>query len=439
MEQQHVSHTLVGGQTSKYPVLSMAMAVVLMMLAPFTTSWLAAVSFVICLYRVIRYDATVFVVDYSILIPIATLMKLESGVPLSIYLSLIAGIWYFIRGGVKVSASIVVVLLLLLNYLLTRMQMNINDFVLLFGQVFVIVVLISKQNSESAAKAAKAFCISLLISSIYAYLFRNTSALADMTGMSGIAMFGTNLKRFCGLAGDPNYFMTLIIVGIALVLKLRDCSAIGSASFWVQIVGLSFLGVITYSKTFLLMYVLTIGIYVIWQFWNRDLIKGVIFSIFAVVVLLVIMTAENSPFAVIINRLTSAQNLGDLTTGRTRIFVAYWEAITSSLPSIFFGKGMAAEALYRDPHMVYLESVYYLGFVGTVLLMMLYVGVFRMAHQKCASEAKQNLISKYIVLVLVLIAYLSLHGIFSQMFHAELLMAALGLMVTGNKMERTEN
>lgn len=424
---------------SEYPWPSMMLAVMLLYMAPFVSQWLALVAFAVCLYRVVRYDPTVFAVDYSILIPIGVLMKLSSGTPLCIYLSLIAGIWYFIRDGLRANANAVAVLLLLLNYLLTRMQFNINDFVLLFGQVFVVFVLISKQNSISAEKAARAFCVSLLISSVYAYLLRNTSALAGVTGMNSIPMFGTNLKRFCGLAGDPNYFMTFVIVGIALLLKLRECRAIGKSSFWVQIAGLSLLGVITYSKAFLLMYVLTIGIYVIWQFWNRDLIKGMCFSIFAVVALFALMTVPDSPFAVIINRLTSAQNLGDLTTGRTRIFALYWEAITVSLPSALFGKGLAAEALYRDPHMVYLEVVYYLGFVGIALLFLAYFGVFHMANKKCADGAKQNLISRYVALFLVLTAYLSLHGIFSQMFHGQLFMAALALMVTGNKMERTDD
>lgn len=439
MKLRKENKTLVGARTNKYPLLTMAAAVLLMMLAPFTTSWLAAVSFVICLYRVVRYDAGVFAVDYCILIPISALMKVGAGIPLAIYLSLIAGIWYFIRDGVRVDRNMVVALVLLLNYLLARMQLNINDFVLLFGQVFAIFVLLSKQDSRSAEQAARAYCFSLLISSVYAYLLRNTSGLADVTGMSSIPMFGTNLKRFCGLAGDPNFFMTYVITGIALALKLRDCRAIGSTAFWVEMVGLSLLGVITYSKAFLLMYVLTIGMYVVWQLWSKNLIKGMCFSIFAVVVLFAIMTAEDSPFAVIINRLTSAQNLGDLTTGRTRIFAAYWEALTDSLPSFLFGKGMAAEALYRDPHMVYLEVAYYLGFVGTALLLMVYAGLFSMANELCAGGEKQSLLSRYAVLILVLVAYLSLHGIFTQMFHAELFLAALGLMVTGNRTERTDD
>lgn len=424
---------------NEYPRMSMGLVVLLLYAAPFVSQWLAVPAFLIGLYRVIRYDDKVFTVDYCILLPISALMKLQMGTPLAIYLSLIAGIWYFVRGGLRATGYMLVGILALLNYLLTRMQMNINDFVLLFGQVFVIFVLISKQNSASAERAVKGFCVSLLISSAYAYLLRNTSALASITGMNDLPMFGTNLHRFCGLAGDPNYYMTFVIVAIALILKLWDARAINRTAFLLQIIGLTLFGVITYSKAFLLLYIMTIGIYVLWQFWNRKLVKGMFFTVLALVGLVALLTAENSPFAVIVNRLASAQNLKDLTTGRTSIFALYWETITSNLMTFFFGVGMAAEALYRDPHMVYLEAVYYLGFVGTVLLVMVYIGVFRIADKQCNGLKKQHLISKYIVLALVLVAYFSLHGIFTQMFHGEMFLAALGLMVTGNKTERTEN
>ena len=71
---QDYSLTVADDDTSKYPVLSICAAVVLMLLAPFTTAWLAAGAFAICLYRVIRYDARVFGTDYCILIPISALM-----------------------------------------------------------------------------------------------------------------------------------------------------------------------------------------------------------------------------------------------------------------------------------------------------------------------------------------------------------------------------
>ena len=51
---------------------------------------------------------------------------------------------------------------------------------------------------------------------------------------------------------------------------------------------------------------------------------------------------------------------------------------------------------------------------------------------------KGAIIGGAFVLVLVLVAFFSLHGIFTQMFHGEMFLAALGLMANGNKMENVE-
>ena len=422
--------------TTKYPVLSICAVVGLLLLAPFTTSWLALVAFAICLYRVIRYDAQVFATDYCLLIPLTALMKLSNGTPLSIYLCLIAAIWYLIRDGLRVNATLVL-LIVLMNYLLTRMQMDINGFVLLFGQLAVMIVLLPRQDHHSATRALKAFCISLIFSSVYAYTFRNVSWLADITGANSTPMYGTNLRRFCGLNSDPNYYSTVLVIGISVLMKLKDSKAVRSWVFWCAIGIIAVFGVLTYSKSFLLMFIFMVGIYMLWQFLNRKLIKGAIFTILAIVALVLVLSLENSPVAVVLDRLTSAQSLSELTTSRSDIFMLYWKEIAKSWQLFFFGKGIAAEALYRDPHNLYLETIYYVGTIGFGLIVALYIGALRSASRAITQISKQNVIAKYSPLVILLVTYMALQGVFMQIFHAELLLVALTFMVAPQKMERT--
>lgn len=434
---QDYSLAVADDDTSKYPVLSICAAVVLMLLTPFTTSWLAAGAFAICLYRVIRYDARVFVTDYCILIPISALMKLGNGTPLAIYLCLIAAIWYFFRGTLKTNAT-TVLLIILMNYLLMRMPMNINGFVLLFGQMASMIVLLPKQDHHSAARAIKAFCVSLLFSCIYAYAFRNVSGLADLTGASHSPMWGTNLRRFCGLQSDPNYFTTLLLVGMSMLIKLKALGEVRAWLFWIATAVIALFGVLTYSKTFFLMFIFLIGIYVLWQFLNKKLIKGSIFTVLAVVALLLVFSMDNSPVAAVLNRLTSAQNLSDLTTSRSDVFALYFGEITENWVTFLFGKGMAADALYRDPHNIYLEIFYYVGAVGFILIIAVYISAFQSAGRMNAGGPKQHFLAKYSTLAVCLIIYLVLQGIFMQVFHGEMFLVALSFMLIPRNSERTD-
>lgn len=412
----------------EYPLPSMLAALALYYLAPLTTTLLAIPATLLCLYRVIRYDAKVYATDYCILAPILALSKTVLDVPLLLYLSLFAAIWYFVRRGFRAEPPYVV-LLVLMNYLILRMQLDINAFVLCFGQMFTLCILLPEQDGDSAERAVKGFCLNLLVSSVYAWIFRRNGGIRQITGAEIVAISGLSAIRFKGLAADPNYYMTLLTTGLAVTLKLKDSRRIGKRSFVIFLAGLSLFGILTYSKTFFLMFVLLVLIYVVWQFWNHKVLRGVGLTILAAVALVVLFTMENSPFAVVLERLRSARSLSDLTTSRTDLYVLYLKEITSDAFSFFFGKGLAAEGLARDPHNLYIEIAYYLGVVGLILFVAFYGAMVLMTERRSRSVGRQNMIAKYEVLLVVLALYFTLHGIFGPVFHSVFFVAFASILI----------
>lgn len=416
-------------EKTEYPLLSIVIAVALLYLAPFTTSLLAIPATAICLYRVIQYDARVYAADYCIMAPIIVLSRAGEGVPLLLYLSLFAAIWYFCRRGFRAKAPYVI-LVLLMNYLFLRMQLDINAMVLCFGQMFTLCVLLPEQDADSAERAVKAFCLNLLISAVYAYTLRNTSAIRQITGAEAVAIWGSSIKRFKGLFEDPNYYMTLLTVGIALVLKLKDSGRIGNRYFICMLGGMTLFGILTYSKTFFLMFILLVGIYVVWQFWNRKVFRGMFLTIAAVVAMILIFTMENSPFAVVLERFRGGKTISDFTTNRSDIYLLYIREITRSLGVFFFGKGLAADGLSFDPHNVYLEITYYIGIIGLILFVAFYASMVGVAERKTRHAPRQNVIAKYEVLLIVLVLFFTLHGMFEPVLYTNMLAAYLSILLT---------
>lgn len=420
---------IVQGEKTEYPILGIMVAVILLYLAPFVSTWLSVASILICAYRMVRYNARVFAVDYCMLMPISALAKIDNGAPLLIYLCLLAGILYLIRGGFRVNACYLQ-LLVLLNYLFIRMQMNVNDFVLCFGQLFVLCTILPEQDTGSAERAIKAFCSSLIISSAYAFLLRNTYALRAMTGTVYGPMWGTSIIRFCGLFADPNYYATFLVVGIALLLKLKDSEKIRNFYFWFGTGCMAFFGVITYSKMFFLMLVLLIGVYVVWQYWNKKFFRGIFLTVIAFAAMVLVLTMEDSPFSIILQRFGNAKNLRELTTGRTYVVSMYLKEITSSFQYVLFGKGLAAETLYREPHNLYIEIVFYVGIVGLVLLLCFCAAMMNAMLRRGGRISKENIIAKYMVIMSVMGMYMSLHGLFTPILYSELFLAYLSVLIT---------
>lgn len=412
----------------KYPQWGIILVLALNFLSPFVTNLLVYPAFLICIYRIIRYDEKVFATDYCILQAVSLLFSTSGGMSLLVYLCLFAALWYFIRRGIRGEAA-VVLLVVLLNFLLLRMQFEISKFVLCFGQLFLLYVLIPQQDERSATRCARAFCLSLLLSSAYALIFRDTSAIVALRGYEVPAFWGSGIMRFYGLFQDPNYYAMLLITALALLIKLKDCRQVNWPVFLIGALLLIACGILTYSKTFFLMLIVLVFIYLVWQFWNKRVLRGILLTMLLVIAGGILLFAEGSPFAVVLSRLTSATNLDELTTGRSELFMTYFNAITTDPVSILVGKGLAAANLGRDPHNLFLEITYYTGLTG-LILMVTYLGILiRGVVKSRETVRKQNYISKYAVVLVVVALHVTLHGMMALASYVALFAAVVSMMV----------
>lgn len=413
----------------KYPVFSMVLAYVLILLTPFVSSLTAYAAFAICLYRIIRYDSKFFATDYALLIPINMLFRMPGGLTLTVFLCLIAAVVCVIREGLHANRALVI-LLILMNYLLLRMQTKINDFVLCFGQLFMLYALLPKQDAASAERTAKAYCGSLLTASLFALALRENAALREILGHESEAIWGSGILRFQGLLRDPNYYMTTVVVGLAALAKLKESGRIRLLSFILVGVAFVMFGILTYSKTFFLMFALLGVVFIIWQFWNKKFLLGTVLVIAVVLTAETLLFSENSPFAVVMSRFLSSEDISDLTTGRTDIYLDYLAAIVKDPIIFFFGYGIATPELERAPHNIYLQIAYHMGVVGLVLIVGFLVTMVKVLKDQMSETQEQSAISKYVVLLMMAVLYFSLQGIFDVDFYGNMFIAFLAMIIS---------
>lgn len=412
-----------------YPLGGIVLAQVLLYLSPFVSSLLAYGAFAICAYRVFRYDARVFATDFAILMPLTTLFQSPGGMTLLSYLCLFAVVRYVLRDGVQLNRALVM-LLVLMNYLLLRMQMNITQFVLYFAPMALTCIIVPRQDGKSAERTAKQFCVSLFLSSVYAMLFRNTAQIAAVRGKEVPAYWGSSIMRFQGIFGDPNYYMLLLILGLALLIKLKDSRKIRRGSFLAMGLSLTVFGIMTYSKTFTLAFILLGCVFIFWQFRNRNYIFGSVLIAAIGISISLMLLLDVSPFEIVLKRFGNSSSLNELTTGRTLIFQRYWNEITKSIGVTFFGMGFSAEGLIRDPHNLFLEVIYYTGIIGLLLAVWFYWCVGYQMNRKNAGAVRQNIFAKYVVLGMVIIVFMSLSGMFSVVTGGTFFLAFLSILIT---------
>lgn len=410
----------------EYPKGTLAACLLLIYLSPFISLALNYLAFAICLYRIVRYDESVFAIDYCILAGVSYIFLSTGRVSLLAWLSIAAAIWYIVKDGVQENYSFVL-LLLLLDYMLLRMQTAINTFVLCFSQFMLLYVLFSTQKREGIIQSVQAFCGSVIFSSIYALVFRNTSQIRSLLGNENAAYWGSSLTRFQGLFRDPNYYMTMVAISISLLTIMYINKCVSRKVFLGGTGCLVVFGALTYSKTFIIVLAIFAAMFVAMLFYRKHYLLG-ISSL--VLILGVAVVLSNTLLSVTIYRITSTNNLYDLTTGRSELIIEYFDEITKTASTLFFGKGLSSEILERGTHNLFLEIIYYFGLVGFLLIVSYFISFLHMVSLKFGNGTKNpNGVFRYAVLIIFLILFCTLQGMTFAITYVMLYLSILATII----------
>lgn len=408
-----------------YPIQGISVILALIYLSPFVSSLLNYAAFLMCMYRLVKYDERVFSVDYCCLISVATVFALPGGFSLVVVLSLLAEFWFVVRDG-AVLDSAMAVLFLLVCYLMLRIQSSVSGFVLCISQLLIFHRMLSFADTQTILLDIGAFVLSVLTSSVYALVFRKTSAMTAIVGREVLAYYGSSLTRFQGLFRDPNYYMSLVIMAIVLLTLLYFKKYISKALFSAGIVCMFFFGALTYSKTFLFLICLYWGLCFFYLLRAGRYIFAAAFSVGTVVLAIIL---SNTLFATTLYRITSASSVSELTTGRTDMFEEYWREIISSPGTMLFGKGLSAQLLKKGTHNLFLEIQYYVGVIGLTLYLFYFGALVVRMQKKSAAGCYPSRLFSNSPLIVFIVLFSSLQGMFSISVYTLLYLAVIAIAV----------
>lgn len=313
-------------------------------------------------------------------------------------------------------------------YLLPGMGSNITTAVKIIVGLLLFYIFVDRTKPEDFKNNVMAFGLGMVGSSFIGLL---------KSSWSRISVYYSNLKtinidseksfRFTGLYRDPNYYSISVIIVIVLCIMLfinKD----GNKIFLAAVAGtLTIFGFTTYSKMFMFTIAILAFVFLMRQMKTPKKMAATAIPIVIAGGGLYKWMQSSGYLSVMENRLSG----DDISTGRFGIWERYLDYIFSSPLTLFFGDGLKApDYTGVAPHNTYIESVYYIGIVGSLLFFITIICIAR--SRKLVAR---RTVTNYVLLIafLVMIATLACFTVNDLMFYCMLLWMSLNINIKDKK------
>ena len=191
----------------------------------------------------------------------------------------------------------------------------------------------------------------------------------------------STITRLCGFYGDPNFYTAQITAALSgcLVLILKEQSKGRSALLIALALLLIYCGLLSGSKSFVLVFALMALIWFIELLWMKGKVGLkvlVLILVIAAVIYIATSTLLGGLIKVLVTRFSNAENFSDFTTGRTELWEIYLRRLLTDGKLLVLGQGFSNIKLEnKASHNSLIQAVYQFGLVGVPLLL-IWIGNF---------------------------------------------------------------
>lgn len=205
------------------------------------------------------------------------------------------------------------------------------------------------------------------------------------TGLSTPQPFmGENYLRFGGCFININSLGMYCSLGLACSVSLFLQKEISNRNFAFYSITFLGCGLLSFSKTFMLITLCTMCITFIYLFIKcENKRKFFIRTICCLIIVAILLAICHNLVANIVDRFVGDKiSIGNITTGRSEIWKEYFKTWTKNIWTILFGVGachpyLVIDDLIRSPHNIYLGLLTQLGVVGIIALIAVIIVLFR--------------------------------------------------------------
>lgn len=308
-------------------------------------------------------------------LPFAMIYKLSpESTSLFTYVMLGVGVILIYRVH-KIGATQLLLIMLFMLYALCGMGNNITTVTKMIMGMMLFYIFVRNIHPENFKNQIWAFLLGMVGSSAIGVLKGNWARLdAYYSEIKTVYISSGKVLRFTGLYLDPNYYSVSVIFALMLCLMLFASKKGNRVVLGIIIGALSIFGLLSYSKMFLITFLVVVLIFILRELQSPKKIALAMIVCMAGGGALYTWMQNNDYFIVMAKRFFK----GDVTTGRVDIWTAYIRHIDESLLTLLFGDGLGMEYLtVGGPHNTILELIFFFGLIGGILFCITMASIFK--------------------------------------------------------------
>ncbi len=415
-----------------FPWLSALLYIALMLITPFISSYGMYIALIVLLYRLVIYKESVTYIDLAFMIPFSSFFRIPGGDALLIYYVLLMDIILLFRRKRHCLNVTLILVLIITLFLFLRMGSKITTIVFIVGGLALLYLTFADGKIDFSTKTLSSFVSGTVLSTMYAYVFRDSSRVLAYT----YDIETVHDNRFRGLFADPNYFSTFLVLAIVAIMILYKNHKVRPLKFYLCFAFLGFSGAITLSKSFFLMFAFILVFYVISWFNQKKYLKGIVGALICTCFLLFVFQGKIPIFNEVLLRFVEADNLNDMTTGRTGLWGIYLEYIRANTTVLFIGDGLDKVLSVGGTHNLFIEIVYNIGLFGLFLFASFFVSIMMTIRRRYRTTIHMPLI-RLLPIICIFTLYFFLQGFATTIFYLSLFIVFL-CYIESIKLSNTE-
>ncbi len=214
------------------------------------------------------------------------------------------------------------------------------------------------------------FSVGIIITSLIGLFKSNFPRLIPYLSEAMIKENGEYYSRFAGVAGNPNHYtlpLSVILAAYSILIIQKKVTIVDI----VFISSMVIFGIMSVSKSFLISLALIIFLLLLQLTKHNRKVLIIVIFIFILCGYAIYTNQDNEVVRTIIFRLSDdvdSGNIDSISTGRTVIWRSYIEYIFDNITRFLFGSGFGAVRVGgRASHNYLIETVHYLGLVGSIM------------------------------------------------------------------------